>query len=379
MSERPVDPVPRWRRIASSAAVIGVLGVVWAFSSLTEGSPSGGSPPTPAFSPPPEGVEESSFTGRLVFAANAPDGRPGLRQRLYVFDLGERTLEIGPRIPTASELVAVADGAIVIVSEGPDGRRSAAVVTTLDPEAPARTIARGSLVSASASGRVVQVIVPTERGRCGGPAYVVREFRFVLGSPSPWTAKDPPRCGTPISFAAEDASTAASVLDRHGQIQVEIDGEPVEPRLGNVAILAIGPSRTALFAGLGRRVTPGDPAVGPLLAWPFAGGLRPAVDGLIATRFLTWSPDGIRAVVNGELDGQRGMWLIDPARGSASAILPSDEVELGTWFSGATFDRDGNVFGGGAGVIVAATPSGTSPLQLPDEAPIPAGPLVWLP
>ncbi|HYF12486.1 MAG TPA: hypothetical protein VEC09_09305, partial [Actinomycetota bacterium] len=71
--------------------------------------------------------------------------------------------------------------------------------------------------------------------------------------------------------------------------------------------------------------------------------------------------------------------LIDPARGSASAILPSDEVELGTWFSGATFDRDGNVFGGGAGVIVAATRSGTSPLRLPDEAPIPAGPVVWLP
>jgi hypothetical protein len=68
-----------------------------------------------------------------------------------------------------------------------------------------------------------------------------------------------------------------------------------------------------------------------------------------------------------------------PTAGIAAQVLPGQDVELGAAFSGATFDDTGDAFGSSAAGIVAVTPSGTFPVELPVDAPVPSGPIVWLP
>lgn len=379
MRRRGDDASPR-RSLAPAAVVALGFAVVWVVSSLGPDAPRASSPtPTAAATPPSGGIEGVALDGRIVFAANAPDGLPGLRQRLYVFDLESQGLEIGPPIPTAREVEALADGSVLIVADVAGGRQRPSLATSLAPDAAVRTLPAGAIVAASSDGRSLVVVARSRRGCGGEPAYVVRRFRFVLGAPSPIASLEPARCGTPISAAAEDGSTTLAVIDDRGRIDVVIDGVAVEPPLRNAAVLSIGPARTVLLAALDRPIEPTAAPTGPLLVWPFAGAPRPAADGLVVTRFLTWSPDGRRAVVNGVLGGERGMWLVDPARGTATSLLPSTSVELGAVSSGAAFDDAGNVYAGGAGVILAVTSVGTFPLDLPRDAPVPKGPLVWLP
>jgi hypothetical protein len=361
-----------------TAAVVAVaLAVIWGVSSVSGGRGDRPSRPTAVSTPPSGGIRAPLLEGRLVFSARAPDGRPGLRQRLYVYDLARRTLITGPLIPTARQLAVLADGSILVVSDGPSGLSDVSIAPSLDPDADIRRLASGSIVSASSNGRQVSVLGPLD-GVCGdGPSYVRRDFRFVIGSPNPLEGHAR-GCGEPISAAAEDGPVATSVVDARGRVSTTVDDAHVRA-LDGAAILSVGPGQTALLVALDAPVEPTAPPTGQLLVWPFAGAPRPAVDGLVATRVLAWSPAGGRAIVNGTLDGDRAMWLIDPAAGTAQEILPSGGIDLGATFSGATFDGNGNAFGASAAAIVAVTSAGTYPIDLATDAPVPSGPIAWLP
>ena len=362
-----------------TAAVVAVaLAVVWGVSSASGGGGDPSSSPAAVSPPPTAGIRAPSFEGRLVFSARAPDGRPGLRQRLFVYDLGRGTLIAGPLIPTARELAVLADGSILVVSDGRGGLSDVSIAPSLDPDADVRHLPSGAIVSASSNGRQVSIFGPPGVAcRSSAASYIRRDFRFVIGSPNPLERRAK-GCGEPISAAAEDGPVAVSIVDDRGRATTTVDDAHVRS-LDGAAILSVGPGQTALLVALDAPVQPAAPPTGQLLVWPFAGDPRPAVDGLVATRVLAWSPAGSRAIVNGVLDGTRAMWLIDPAAGTAQEILPSGGIDLGATFSGATFDGNGNAFGASAAAIVAVTSAGTYPIDLPIDAPVPSGPIVWLP
>jgi hypothetical protein len=365
------------RPYVTAAAVALGLAVVWAVSSLSHDGAEPPARPTAIATPPAGGIREPVFEGQLVFSARAPDGRPGLRQRLFIYDLAERTLRAGPLIPTARELAALADGSILVVSDGDGGLVDLSIAPSLETGAHLRRLPSGEIVSTSVDGRRTSVLTPS-RSTCGhGPAFLERDFRFVIGSPNPLESRAQV-CGTVVSAAAEDGTTTVSVLDDRGRIRTPVDGE-VASAIDGAAMLSVGPDGTALLVQVRPPLRPSVPPTGQLLVWPFSGAPRPAVDGLVATRVLAWSPGGIRAIVNGTLGGVRAMWLVDPAGGTAQEIIPSADAELSATFSGATFDGNGNAFGASAAAIVAVTSAGTFPIQLPTNAPIPSGPIVWLP
>jgi hypothetical protein len=361
-----------------TAAVLALaLAVIWGVSSVSGGGGDPASRPTAVSPPPTDRIRAPSFEGRLVFSARAPDGRPGLRQRLFVYDLAAGTLIAGPLIPTARQLAVLADGSILVVSDGTGGLSDVSVGPSLDPGAAVRHLASGSIVSVSSDGRQVSIFGSLGAGCGASPSYLRRDFRFVIGSPDPLERRAR-GCGVPVSAAAEDGSVAVSLVDDRGRVTTTVDDARVRA-LDGAAILSVGPGQTALLVELDAPVDPSAPPTGPLLVWPFAGDPRPAVERLVATRVLAWSPSGGRAIVNGVLDGSRAMWLIDPAAGTAQEILPSGGIDLGATFSGATFDGNGNAFGASAAAIVAVTSAGTYPIDLPTDAPVPTGPIVWLP
>ena len=100
---------------------------------------------------------------------------------------------------------------------------------------------------------------------------------------------------------------------------------------------------------------------------------------LFAERLVAWSRDGRAVVVSGIVGDERSMWLVRVAQGTVTRLLPPNSVPLRSAFSGATFDDADTLFVGSPGTITIQTRVGRSLLQLPAEAPSPAGPLAWLP
>ena len=352
-----------------------VVAIVVALPLLRRDGPAGvAQDPDATFSPPGGGVDVASLHGRLIYAASAADGLPGLRQRLVIYDLDDATIELGPRIPTSSELVAV-DGSVIAIAEAAGGERAAFRVDPFDDESHAREIARGDLLEPSTDlDSLLEVKdAPPARG-CRFGVYSVRLVPLDTTRPGP-TAPPSQGCGVVLSATASPDGVTLTLV--RGGVATTL-AEPSGVVLTGMAVVSQGPTGTYLLVELRDAVEPSLPPTGPLLVWPGQGATRAASDGFVATRVLGWAPGGVRVVVNGVLDDQRAMWIVYPAAGTAVPILPSNRFDLGSAASGATFDEVGTVFGASAGVIVASTPSGVFPIALPSGAPVPVGPLVWM-
>jgi hypothetical protein len=150
-----------------------------------------------------------------------------------------------------------------------------------------------------------------------------------------------------------------------------------------LAHVAVSPSGTFLFVAAPQAPagsTLGPPA-GPLLFWPAGGTPRPVVTGrrVLARRIVAWSRDGRYLVVDGVIEGERALWLVDVAAGSVGWLFPTDSPAPDPATSGAAFDDDFIAFGATPGRIVAVIPPDTSWDVLPAGAPSALGPVAWLP
>jgi len=338
----------------------------------------------PSPTPPPGGISLPSLHGRIVYAASVP-GSPGLRERLFVYDLDDETIAPGPRTPTIDELADVDGDRLVMVGDGEEGERVAYVVPDLGANRTAREVARGRVVEPSPDGRFLLIVNDRPRG-CVGPGYELQQKELLPNVRFAAEASSRDGCGTVISAATTSTRAAFTVIDRRDRATVVL-GPGVgaggdlrfAPAFEGLAVMSVSPTGSFLFTDA---PTPADarvPPTGPLLVWQGHGQPRTVAEGFRATRVLSWMPGGGIAVVNGTLEGQRAMWLVNMATGTTVPILPSNRFDLGTAFSGATFDRAGNAFGASAGVIVVSGRSGTFPLPFPPDAPTPLGPIVWLP
>ena len=386
MSEGAARPRRGRSSVALGVGAIALLAVIWLTGAGRGSDELPAATGSPGATIPTSGITAPSLHGRLVYAAAVQDGTTNLRRRLFVFDLDDRSLEPGPRIPTATLLARVDADTVAVIADVPRGRQEISVYATLDADAVGTAIASGDVVTVAPDGLIALVVRARGHTRsCGGPGFEASTIFLRPGVEIDDLERAFDGCGTVVSGVMSSLETALTVVDARGHASLvravgpAHAGSAFETVLDGVGALSLGPTGTYLLADLPATVDPNLPVTGPLLVWPGGGAPRPAVEGLDGTRVLGWMPGGGIAVVNGTLDGQRAMWLVNPSAGTAVPVLPSNRFDLGTAFSGATFDRTGDVFGASAGVIVVATSNGTFPIPLPAGAPVPAGPIVWLP
>jgi len=383
--------------ITVGAMVLLVAALPLAYARLVGGDGEPTSATAPEVEPPsPRPTDETiaptlGLHGRLVFATFETRGSSERQQQLWVLDLATGALSEGPFVPTVEELwVADAErGWLVLVTADRDAQGVAYLLTALPPTAEPVELDRGDLLSLSADGEDLLVgrTEPIRRPRPGCQDHLFELSVVSVGSGAKSTLVDGSlACGNVV---------AATPLDGSALVSVVVDGRPEVWQLWpddhdvlfrDLAYLSRSSRGTLLLVdpeggvpkGLG--VWPRTPT-GPLLVWPGAGSPRPLVDGtrLYAQRVVSWSPSGSQVVVNGIIGDRRGMWLVYVPTGSVEPLLPPNSFPLRSAFSGATFDDRGHAFGGAPGTIVAVADAEIVPIDLPPDAPSPAGPVAWLP
>jgi hypothetical protein len=206
----------------------------------------------------------------------------------------------------------------------------------------------------------------------------------------------PALCGDVVSVGRDQASTYFTLTTRAGG-GIFIPGYQRRAHLvlPGHAVLSVAPTGRMLVAPLDRdpeevrigpwrarteRDPPPRPAAGPAAVWSGVGRPAPLAlgrDQLVVGRVLAWSPSAARALVVGVLRDVLGVFAIDTSADAADRT-PRLVTEL-RGAVGATFARDGTALLAMGGRLYAVRAGGLRDVPLPEGAPAPSGPVVWLP
>jgi hypothetical protein len=380
--------VRRGRMLLAGAAGLALLiGLPFAFGILSgdppppdETAPTG--PTSPFFD---DGV--AGLHGRLAYTTFETEGSLG--QRLVMLDLVTGSVSVGPLVPVAEELLAAGslDNQLLLIADDAGAQGVAFALSDLSFGGRLVEVASGEVLSLSTDGTALLVGRSRPIGgdeMCGSHAFTLSRIDLASGRGRD-VFEGRVACGNLVSATLDRDLLVASFV-RDGRVEVDAIW-PQNPTVlfHDLAHVSVSPRGTLLFVApegdlnaLG--VWPGTPS-GPMFVWPGSGSPRPLVRGadLFVQRVLAWSADGSQVVVNGSVRGRRGMWLVYVPAGTIQPLLRPGVLSRRPASSGAAFDDEGTVFAAVPGTIVAATDAGVFPLDLPPDAPSPAGPLAWLP
>ncbi|MEX0983904.1 MAG: hypothetical protein WD096_02520 [Actinomycetota bacterium] len=317
--------------------------------------------------------------GRILYVA--PD--PAIDAlRIWVWNLETGLVEAGPRVENPVSLLDASDagqGRVAVISSTPDGGQEAGVLRFLESiDVPVPVLA-GRFVAWSAGGRLASAVsVSPGAGARGCDRVTVRTFEAVNTSVSEtWSDSV---CGEVLSVHRTLNDVLVSFDD------LEFRGRPLRPW-----VLAVPPSRTSialpgvrlLGVSRGRSLFLVDPragADGALSGLAFDANPALYVDGstpLVVERFLdyTWAGDG--AFVLGSVGDERGVYRV-PGYGKLGPKIPelvfataADDVAVTeTMRDVPIILADGRLYGVGE--------DESTELVLPEDAPAPAGPILWL-
>jgi hypothetical protein len=325
--------------------------------------------------------------GHLAYTTFETEGSLG--QRLVLLDLVTGSFGVGPLVPVADELRAAGarGNQLVLFSDDAGARGVAFAVPDLSPGGRLREVAAGDVLTVSTDGTALLVGRSQSAGNdagCEAHSVTLDRVELATGSERP-LFEDRIPCGTLISATLDRDRLVASFV-REGRAEVDAIW-PQNPTVlfHDLAHVSVSPRGALLFVepegdlnALG--VWPGTPS-GPVFVWPGSGSPRPLVSDrvLVAQRIVAWSDDGSQVVVNGSVRGERGMWLVYVPAGTIEPLLRPGVLSRRAGSSGAAFDDQGSLFASVPGTIVVATGAGVFALELPPDAPSPAGPLAWLP
>ncbi|MEX2274074.1 MAG: hypothetical protein WEA10_00705 [Actinomycetota bacterium] len=335
-----------------------------------------------------------SGRGTLVYAAEAGDGTEGI----WAVDLATGSIVRGAEIDGISELFRIDDGrsstSIALTRIAVDGRSQALAIAGYgvigarpDLLVVGDKVAwgpRGLSVSAASTVGDDESCAPAVRAR----AYDLARFQEIAVT-EPGEA-----CGQLLSTGRDEHRTYLSVADgeRVRTTWVTAAGSP--HRIGgHRALTGVSPTGDLLltpvrFVSLGivpvrtRFPEPIPQAIsGTVLAWPGRGGPVPLMSGgerLLVQKVLAWSPDGARAIVLGSAGERVGIFTFTTGAGTGqreARLLSPPRGPVG----GATFLDDGTAVIAAAGRLFRLEPSGLHEVALPASAPLPQGPIAWMP
>jgi hypothetical protein len=307
-----------------------------------------------------------------------------------VLDLVTRSVSVGPLVPVAEELHAAGarGNRLLLIADDAGAQGVAFALSDLSPSGRLREVASGEVLSLSTDGTALLVGRSRPAGGdeagCTSHVFTLSRVDLVTGR-ARQLSEGRVACGNLVSATLDRDLLVASFV-RDGRVEVDAIW-PQNPTVlfHDLAHVSVSPRGTLLFVApegdlnaLG--VWPGTPS-GPVFVWPGSGSPRPLVSDveLFAQRIVAWSADGSQVVVNGSVRGERGMWLVYVPAGTIEPLLRPGVLSRRPFSSGAVFDDEGTVFAAVPGTIVIASDAGVFPLELPPDAPSPAGPLAWLP
>jgi hypothetical protein len=313
--------------------------------------------------------------GSLVYLAGSDAGDP----RLIVVDVTADAVRPGPTVPpNVLELVDVSDagpGWVGLERATSDGGVRVSVVRGTTSAADRRELGRGDLAAWGPQGR--SLVIATNRPGPAPCALVHLTLVRVLTQEVAWTIDDPGVCGPVLSLSRSAAATyfTARSGDRFG---VYLTGEVGVPHLlfDDAVMLTASPVSGFL---LDPSEQGSDEGEGVVIAWRGIGGPIPVAQRdrtLVAERVLAWSRDGARVALVGSLGATSGVFLIDASSGTGPTepVLAAEADDV----LDATFDSEGTLFVTAPEGILAYRDGSMRPVDLPDGAPMPDGPIVWI-
>ena len=340
---------------------------------------------------PPSNAEVLVRGGTLLYAVDDGAGW----SRLWRWDLADGSVRPGPRVRQPVELVdahAAEPGIVGVTSRAPDGDLVGSVLRFLTSSNVATPVVRGDLVTWGSRGADVVVV---KRGPLLGPCR--RHLVIVLKTIAPALVEqeyERTMCGDILSVG-RDANSTYFTRRSHDRVDVvQASYGRTHHVLAEHALLSISAASDMLVvpaAGLpmtsmslatvrDRGDVPPPAVFGTSFSYRrLRGEPRPYRSGnerLWIDRVLAWSRDSAVALVAGRLGDRAGLYEIVAGPG----LLPEPPRWVGPIRGGAwaTFSEDGLAFVLTDHRLFVTRDGGLEPLPLPDGAPPPDGPLVWL-
>ena len=304
--------------------------------------------------------------------------------RLWVVDLRAGGAGPGPRVPKGTRELVDLSGAApgwIGIEQAREGRVWAAVVRGVVPDADIAGLGRGDLVAWGPNGTSL-VLARNGHVQGKGCAPVRMNLVTVATGREEAALDDPGFCGPMLSLSRSSAATYFTSASG-GRLAVYLTGEVGVPHLmfdGLGVLSAAPPSAFLLNARTAQGTLDERPGRGTLLGWKGIGGpitVGDGTDALTVERILSWSPDGSRVVLVGALGQRQGVFVLSAGAGTGPRV-PRFVMPAGGTMD-ATFDDAGSLYLSVDGRIFVDRGGVLSRLELPEGAPAPGGPIVWIP
>jgi hypothetical protein len=331
--------------------------------------------------------------GLLVYAVRDGQGAA----RLWRWNLRSGTVAKGPLIREPIAMVNVKSagyGWLGLTSDLGNGVHEAAVLGSLDAGAEVAPLGRADIVTWARDGASAvfvdrgPLLDGCRREISVSVAHVGVEGRDVV--------MDDTICGDVLSTGR---TSIGYFLTKQGLGRVDVIGEGYEDAgvlLEDYGVIAISPGGDML-------VTPGTeflpaivptrPATGDYDPPPFRiaghayayeqfnGAPVPYVVEGVALRVdevLSYVPGATMALVNGRLDGDRpGLWELPLGVARVESTTPRYIADI-EGFTSAAYANDGTAFVVTGGRLWRLGNHRLTPVDMPDGAPVPNGPLAWI-
>ncbi len=331
-------------------------------------------------------------TGILVYAM--ADG--GGSARLWRWNLASGEVKRGPLIPYPVELVNVRSpsfGWLGITSDRGRGVLEASVLDSLEVGAEPERLGRGAIVTWARPGEALLVDRGPRSGGCrrtisvsaapvdrSGRERVLRETlcgdvlsvgRTSLGH---FLTRLGPRG---VDVVGAGYSDAGLLLPDHGLIAVSPDGDMIVTPSADLPSIDPAPAED----GSGRNLAPMRVTGRASLYGQFRGPPVPYLVGdvpLQVDEVLAYSPDAWVALVVGRVgEGRPGLWEL-PLLASGDRSIQPRWVGSDGGFTFAAYADDGTAYVATGGSLYILRHHVLKPLDGPERAPTPAGPLAWM-
>jgi hypothetical protein len=308
-------------------------------------------------------------SGVLVYSVSLPSGTT----QLYRWDVATGVVSAGPKIPGLDSLSPTADPGWVGVSRVlPSGQMEAAVLKTVTPGAVLKPLVTGRYVAFDASGTSAVSVDegPATEGCNNRMTVDVREI--AVGVEQVQYRRH--TCAFVLSVARAGGTTFLSMVRGH-QLSIDFVGYRVLHQ-----ILA-GHKLESISSANDMLVVP-DRGLSARLFFRGTGALDPIPIGegnlpLNLAFVLAWSPDASTTLVVGQLGSQVGIYEVEVGPG-VSPRVPRFVASLPdrAW---ASYAADGTAYVSSGGRIFTLRGGRMTALVMPEGAPAPDGPVLWLP
>jgi hypothetical protein len=330
---------------------------------------------TPQPAPATARGAEELLDGYIVYAA--PDTTD--ETRLWVWNLDADTVLPGPSVSDPVELVGGGTGQtgwVGVTSRLPEGGYQAGVLRFLGPRDRVAPLGTGELVSWDAWGRSVVWGSDHPARGCTGRLQVTmydveeRERRPLV---------DRRRCGRLLGLADSGEDIYLTLRDARETAIGVVRRADFHRILPNMALVSASPTNDLIVV----------PSPGPTTtrgrALVFRRGFalrqrrfewRTSAGAFVIERPVTWAPDARTALAFGRLGSREGLFLL-----AMPGVSGGDPFFIGAGSPTvrATFTNHGDLILLDDGVFEIARGLERLPMRLPEGAPAPDGPMLWMP